>query len=59
MNDWPEGVTNIDATTDITESPDEDGFYVSSYKPRRTSIIYPTFAEALKAYRTGKVRWNK
>lgn len=60
MADWPEGVTNIDAATDVVESPDEGGFYLHRYKPTdATSAIYSSEAEAVSAYRSGKVRWSK
>ncbi len=60
MSDWPDGITNIDAATDVVESPDEGGYYLHRYKPTNaTSRIYPTMVDALTAYRGGRVRWRK
>jgi len=59
----------LDDKTDIVFSPDDEdmtdkGWYLIQYKgapsfDSRTSELYATKAEALKAYREGTVKWEE
>ena len=59
-----DGIWSVSKTTDLVYSPDDNGYYFHEYKPgnglkERVSIVYPTKHNALQAWGTDEVEWEK